>query len=306
MIKDSGGLGPRIVSRRLNGISPFWIAAWFDQPAAIDLLLSYGKLSRDDNAICAAVTRSADVLSRLHNAGATIYDKDLEDEYPLLLVAARHGNLATARLLLSWHAELVYTIDVNHRTALHVAASGGHLEICRMLLEFEPDGAKVKDYQGWQALHFAAEAGHGNIVELLLDRSPESILDKATFGTTALHLAAGKDQRGVVELLLSRDPTSLTFRDGQGRLALHHAVETGQQSTVNFFLSQDPGLVNMPIIEEMNMPLHIAAYKGNETMMKLLVQAGAKTEPRNKDGETAADLLLEYKLQTRTDKSCNS
>jgi len=277
-------------------INPLVVAAWFDQPASVDLLLSSGVICNIE-ATHAAAANSANVLSKLQKAGATIYNKDVPRAWTPLHSAAGNGNLAAVKLLLSWHPGLVYMHDSSDRkTALHTAAYRGHLEICRLLLELDPDGANVKTSDGGQALHFAALEGHGDIVKFLLDRSPESILNQTSYGSLAIHLAAQNGHRDVVELLLNRDATSLRAVNEYGEVALHYAVEYRQQSIVKFLLSRDAGLVNMPTEFKGNMPLHIASDVGDESMMNLLIQAGAETEPKNKAGHTAAELLRRYKV----------
>jgi len=316
-INDVGGVEGLRSPYNLDGISTLWVAAWFDQPAAVDLLLASG-ITLDPRALAVAVLRSADVLSKLREAGATIYDKDSQNNKPFLSTAAKRGNLAIARLLLSWHPDMVYMQGGLGQTALHAAASSGHLEICRLLLEYDPDGGKVSQCDGWKAIHFAAKAGHRAVVELLLERCPGCVLSKTNFGHLALHVAAEADHEPIVGLLLSHDVAgaSLTVRDRSGFTPLHHAVKTRNQRIVALLLSRNPETVNI-YNNHLELPIDLAALDGNESMIYLLIRSGADMKIPNKAGITAAKFLHDYKIkyglstagtQTKSDHkaSCNT
>ena len=72
---------------------------------------------------------------------------------PLLCIAAQHGYLAFAELLLKYHANVnIVTKHDGHVTALMLAAEHGHEPIVRMLLDFHADVSLVE----WRGCHESA------------------------------------------------------------------------------------------------------------------------------------------------------
>jgi len=85
-----------------------------------------------------------------------------------LHLAARHGRLEAARLLLDRGAQIDAVTNDHHtqRTPLHLAANGGHLEVVRLLLE---RGASVaaRDLDGDTAESLASKQAHHATASLL-------------------------------------------------------------------------------------------------------------------------------------------
>lgn len=117
------------------------------------------------------------IINSLLQSESKIYAKiNIQDVYghtPLYL-AVKHGNYATAELLLKNHAN-VELFDRNGMTPLMLAAFLGDYRICELLLN---NNAKllVKDVNGYTAMyiniilfrHHACANGHDRVLELLL------------------------------------------------------------------------------------------------------------------------------------------
>jgi ankyrin repeat protein len=73
---------------------------------------------------------------------------------------------------------------------------------------------------------------------------------------------------------------------------LHLVAAKGYYELVERFIreGQDRGLINKQTTDGRT-PLHFAALNGNKKVFDLLVQRGAKTDIKDKDGKTASDLL---------------
>ncbi|XP_022125990.2 poly [ADP-ribose] polymerase tankyrase isoform X1 [Pieris rapae] len=136
-----------------------------------------------------------------------------------LLDAAKRGDLARARKLIT--AQNVNCRDAHGRnsTPLHLAAGYNNLEVAEALLEA---GAAVsaRDKGGLVPLHNAASYGHLEVAALLLRAgTPPNAADR--WGFTPLHEAAHKARTQLCSLLLAHgaDPF-LKNQEGQTALEL--------------------------------------------------------------------------------------
>jgi ankyrin repeat protein len=138
---------------------------------------------------------------------------------PVLLLAARSGNLEVVKALAEAKADLD-RLNANRESAMMLAAIGGHKSVVEFLIAREAQVNKP----GWTALSYAATNGHRAIVELLLeshayiDAAPEN-------GVTALMMAARGGHRDTVKLLLDEgaDPT---LKNDLGQSAVDWALMT--------------------------------------------------------------------------------
>uniref|UniRef100_A0A8C5D4G6 CARD- and ANK-containing Inflammasome Adaptor Protein n=1 Tax=Gouania willdenowi TaxID=441366 RepID=A0A8C5D4G6_GOUWI len=183
----------------------------------------------------------------------------------LLHVAAEHGNVSAAELLICKGAK----VDLQNNTgctALHRAASRGHTDIVKALIQA---GAPIHvvDDQGRTPVHLAAE-------QLQL----ESV-------STALHLAAMDGDKHVVASLLSHKAKVLV-RDMDGSTPLHYAAAGGHASIVSILLRS----VNNRGLEDRNAwrktSLHVAAEKGHDGVVVVLLETGAKVNATDQSKDT--------------------
>lgn len=87
-----------------------------------------------------------------------------------LLIAARHGEAAIARVLLVAGAD-ARTTEPHRRTPLHWAAYGGPRELVEALLEHGADPSAVETYHGATPTDWAREGGQVEIEALLRSRT---------------------------------------------------------------------------------------------------------------------------------------
>lgn len=136
------------------------------------------------------------------------------------------------------------------------ATLAGDIGAIRRLLD---SGVSPNAYNqtGFAPIHSASRQGRVDIVRLLLDRGADADIQSRTRtdgGQAALHIAARNNYLELIQLLLARgaDPN---IQDNRG-----------------------------------NTPLHDAAIGGQRTITRALVRAGADTDTRNREGESAVEV----------------
>jgi ankyrin repeat protein len=179
--------------------------------------------------------------------------------------------------------------------------------------EMETEGVIIKDgltpllYCAYAGLHDVASAlidagvhpdlfesvALGRLTEFFRNIRPDINLDDTSSdGWTALHLAAFGAQREMAEELIRRGATVQVLSENDLKNSPLHAAIAGANDPgfVKFLLSMgaDPNAKDASGVT----PLHLAASRGNEASIKVLLEAGAK-ETTDNSGKLPADYALE-------------
>jgi uncharacterized protein len=176
--------------------------------------------AEEDFAIAVANDRASQVRDMLaHGMDPNTVDQIGE---PVLVIAARAGNVATVDVLLAANA------NVNARSkfgdsAIMAAALAGQLPIVRTL---RARGADLEG-PGWTPLSYAATGGHDAIVTYLLAEGA-SINAASPNGTTALMMAVRESHGSTVDLLLTKG-ADVNLRNQNGASALDWAVRGNEK-----------------------------------------------------------------------------
>ncbi len=266
--------------------------------------------------------RSAPQPRRIHTRTAGfnpsgVIDTVLGGNTPLLF-AARQGDLAAARHLVSAGADVNDTAATG-TSALVVAAHSGHTALALFLLDQGADPRAAG--AGYSALHAAALRGDETLATALLARgadpnapvvrgsqgrrnSPDYVLQHDVVGATAFWLAGHFAEPGVMRALADggADPR---FVMADGATPLMAAVAARRR--------REPGLAPNPAEDERlvreaarvaldagvdvnaadsagNTALHTAAGRGLDTVVRLLADRGADLDALNDDGQSPVDV----------------
>src|SRR5262245_24451961 len=136
----------------------------------------------------------------------------------------------------------------------------------------------------------AAAAGDVERVRMLLAADPSLRDAHAPDGWTPLHLAGHFRQTGVIDVLLAHGANvNAVSRNADANAPLHAAAAGGADTTVMRRLVQAGARVNHRQSGGYT-ALHEVAAIGNADVARLLLDAGAAPEARNTEGRTPGEL----------------
>ncbi|NGX39161.1 MAG: Phosphocholine transferase AnkX [Chlamydiae bacterium] len=219
--------------------------------------------------------------------------------------ACKTGNISLVEEELSKEGINIDAKDGDEKTALHVASAKGFHLVVGKLLAAGANPQEVDD-TGRTPLHYACRCASVEAIQQILAALPLDEEKKAGINTpdewkkTPLKLflergtkiASGKIEgdleayRKAAETilpLLFAAGADLTIVDSAKRLPLHEAAFIGDESIVKQLIIHGSPLTSDDCIQT---PLHEALVRGVEEVIYLLVSAGAPLEEVNSSGET--------------------
>ena len=213
-----------------------------------------------------------------------------------LSIAARAGRVGFVKALLAdvskEESRQLDEANITGSTPLMQAAFGNRLEVAKLFIEA---GAEVNavNKQGETALSAAAFAGNTELAKLLLEHKAKPDTVDET-GKGVIVYAAARGAADVVERLLDAgvdvnaryrsDLTALMWAAGHADIV---ATEAGV-NTVKLLLSR--GAKVGDVDDRGRDALMIAAGLGHAAIARVLLDAGANREARDKQGRKAVDL----------------
>ena len=186
-----------------------------------------------------------------------------------LHAAVENGHLETARELLAGGA--LQTDSMEGATPLVIALQYRHPHIALLLLEDgwpDPRLDCQVPSDGSSALFVAAGYGYLEVVQRLVERGAQLSLTN-TRGATPLSFAISRRQQEIVRLLVEAGAVT-----GPDMTALHSAVQTRSLALVTKVLARSEDSVNVAGPDDQT-PLHLAAG-GPVTIVRALLGAGAE------------------------------
>ncbi|KAE8304139.1 Kinase, NEK [Giardia duodenalis] len=194
-----------------------------------------------------------------------------------LMVAAEHGHLEAARLLLT-EARMQMIGDgwQNGATALILATRAGYLDVVKVLVDLE---GNMTDSKGWFALAIASQRGYLDILNVLLPKEKNM---RFRDGATALPIAAQYGQTEIVKALL---PHYGKLQRSDGETALIRAAAYGRVECVKLLVDVEAGLTRT----DGKTALMLAAARGYEDCMNILLPY--ERDIKTVDGKGYRDFL---------------
>ncbi|KAI9355294.1 ankyrin repeat-containing domain protein, partial [Zopfochytrium polystomum] len=169
-----------------------------------------------------------------------------------LHVAAGYNNTDIASALLNFGAA-VDAVEVNKKTPLAIAAQMGSVEVGRLLLSNSPNPADPNaiDWFHQTPLHIACETRQHEFAKMLLDP------DEAWSATVNVEAVDNQERTPLITAVLQQDVEMVRILLGTGRCDINYRRPPNYGDTA----------------------ISIAAGLGMIDVLKMLLEAGAKTEP---------------------------
>ncbi|KAJ0337707.1 hypothetical protein COL154_006212 [Colletotrichum chrysophilum] len=195
-------------------------------------------------------------------------------------------------------------IDINLRnrhkvgecTPLHAAVYWRNLPAAKHLLAHKDIKVDSRDLaRNETPFFYSARVGLTDFMELLLDHGA-NINEQDNNSGNALMRAVDYDESEAVELLVKRG-IDTTHRDVYGRTALHSSSCTRSWRSIEYLLHVTDLDVNLRG-RSGETPLHDSAWKLDARGASILVNAGARCDIKNSDGQTPVDIVM---LRNRPD-----
>lgn len=250
------------------------------------------------------------VAELLLRKGANV-DEKTKDLMTPLHVASEKAHNDIIEILIKNDAK-VNALDSLGQTPLHRAARCGHHHTCRFLLASGADsliislhgftasqmgnesvqqilqGAMVGNCASDRQLLEASKSGDLDVVKKICTHQNVNCRDVEGRQSTPLHFAAGYNRVSIVEYLLENG-ADVHAKDKGGLVPLHNACSYGHYEVAELLIKHG-AVVNVADLWKFT-PLHEAAAKGKYEICKLLLIHGADPTKKNRDGNTALDLI---------------
>jgi len=139
----------------------------------------------------------------------------------------------------------------------------------------------------------AAALGAADRLGGLLDRDPAQASARSGDGWTPLHLAGFFGRREAAELLLARGASVSAVSGGAEKNQPLHAALAGACDAAIVRALVGRGADVNAIAAGGVTPLHVAASRGNEELVRFLLTSGARPGATLDDGRTASALAVE-------------
>ncbi|OAQ61284.1 Pfs, NACHT and ankyrin domain-containing protein [Pochonia chlamydosporia 170] len=246
-------------------------AAMGEDFATVSLLLDFGADPSDfDEDLCtplhiAVEKENFDIAKLLLDHGANPSAVDHNGVTPLF-GAAQDGSFDIVKDLLERGADAC-VVCANGWTPILKAASRGHLDVVNHLVQNGADLEKANNY-GYTPLLAASEYGHIEVLEKLLEKGADIKVCNAA-GLSPIAIASKNGYSQIVERLLAVKGVDAIQLDLDGRSAFHHAVMRGHESVVKLLL--DAGAISFTKDRWEATPLILAARNGHAAFLKLLL-----------------------------------
>lgn len=237
---------------------------------------------------CAAGKGQESIAKMLIQNGAAIDITDKHGRTPLHRAAANGQEAGLVECLcyggLRDHLD---TQDDQGETALHIILQKHGTKGVPAIKQLMQRGARmdIRDNRGRTAWTLASERGNEQALALCLEQY-KYWNDPDEDGNYAIHHAVRNGNENMLRGLL--DKCWVNFTGENRQTALHMAADRGREAMVQLLLRK--GADSGPIDDNRNTPLHLAAARADLGVARLLVNAGAPVRVKNNRGESPLDL----------------
>ncbi|XP_074641301.1 uncharacterized protein LOC141899048 [Tubulanus polymorphus] len=236
------------------------------------------------------------IAERLIDLGANINDKAKDGQTAVHYCAACAKD-DMMKLLINRKADATIAGGGKDQIPLHVAAarSSGAVPIVQMLLKVSgKEGRLIIDKDGCIPLFLATEAGNIAVCKELLNQLTEQQvhLQRMDNGDSVLHTACRKRDVDLARIFIDAG-AAVDLQNHEGKTALHLAAWEGDELLIKYLYQCK---ANPNVYDKIDRsPLHVAAERGNTNVVELLVDKfRANVLARTKGGSTLMHIASEF------------
>jgi len=208
-------------------------------------------------------------------------DAKVNNMTPLCMAADNH-NISIAQTLLKYKANVNAKCGAEEKTALIQASIVSDKDIVSLLLD-KGSEVNAKTNAGITALHQAVTNGNRDIVSLLLNKGADANI-KTSKGFALLHEAAALGNKELIALLISKGAV-VDQLSGGGEPPLVTAIGNDKVEAVEALLAGG-AKVDLKILKDNETALMLAAYRGNISIIEILIKKGANLNAKDDNGLT--------------------
>lgn len=252
---------------------------------AVDLLVESGLETNRSRAVSHLVSKGIQASEDLLRKAQVLADHvaQLRNE---MLEAITHNNLEKVTELLRKDSSLVNASNSKGETAVLIATYLRANDIKELLINH---GAELNIFE-------AAAVGNTKRVRELLERSPELISAYGPDGFQPLSMAVHFGNTETVKLLLDLG-ANVNGRSKDGSLnnmAIHAAIMGNYEHIIMMLIQYgaDVHAICEGSLRSGYTVLHVAAYFGHDSLVKLFLNQGVDPTARNDDGYTAYQVAV--------------
>ncbi|XP_065442356.1 protein tyrosine phosphatase type IVA 3 isoform X7 [Chrysemys picta bellii] len=213
------------------------------------------------------------------------------------MIAVRENRLSIVERLLELGVNLSDQTKPKVQLPVHYAALRpiGAVGVMQMLLKASHKDARLsQDQDGRTPLLLAVEAGNLGVCKELLSTHAEAQLSarEKRYGDTVLHASCRKRDVEVTKILVEYGAV-VDCQNDEGQTPLHVAAWEGDEALLKFFHHCK---ANPNVADKMDRsPLHIAAERGHTNVVELLMEKfHSNVLARTKDGSTLMHVASEH------------
>jgi ankyrin repeat protein len=278
--------GANVNAEDKNGLNPLYRAVEKDQSELIALLEKAGAIYPLHEAIKSI---DIDCIQMLIEAGAKVKLQDINGNTALHL-AIRQVDLFLNKCSQSMLEN--YTIpdfkNIKRPSLMYLcmaAIKKDYIEAtARPLIELGAD-INARNKNGETPLYIAVQTGSEEGIKLLSEQGAD-INIKDIYGNSPLHYAAGIGQLEIVKLLIKEwGDDVVKAKNNNNESALHCAAKGGHVQVVDLLIRHGAKTENRD--KYGNSPLHCAAEAGELEVVKLLIEWGYNINAKNNNNESA-------------------
>lgn len=312
-------VGVDINGLSIEGHTPLMVATQNNAPEIARILIARGAIVNAVSAegvsalLVAALHGLLDMAKLLLEAGAEVNPKAEGPITPFMLASSK-GHKEVAALLKEHGATGSSDLDIFE------AVASGHTGKVEEILHVKPHYANRKTtHSGWTPLHIAGICGNAEMAALLLDKGAD-VDGTNDHGKATIHYAAMQGDMDMLEVLLANGVgVDLPYKGrtvlqwvrrgkhkkeiidllrkhgakGEASFSIFDEVQAGSLGEVEKILHASPDAVGARTSSHDWTPLHVAASKGNEAMVELLLAHEADVNAVNKKGKNIVHVAAE-------------